>query len=63
MTYDPSQPHNYGLNLENYGVPPDVWVENTPQDELQGYDRELKTAVDEALKMLAEGDWQFGEDD
>ncbi len=63
VTYDPTKPNNYGLNLENYGVPPDVWVENTPDDELKGFDRELKAAVDEALKMLAEGTWQFGEDD
>ena len=63
VTYDPSQPHNYGINLENFGVAPDVWVENTPQDELDGNDRELKTAVAEALKMLEEGDWQYGEDD
>lgn len=63
VTYDPTQPNNYGINLENFGVAPDVWVENSPSDELEGFDRELKTAVDEALKMLAEGDWQFGEDD
>ena len=62
VTYDPEQEHNYGLNLENYGVPPDVWVENSPDDELKGFDRELKTAVDEALKMLKEKNWQFGED-
>jgi tricorn protease len=59
VTYDPTQPNNYGVNLENYGVAPDVWVENTPQDELDGYDRELKTAVDEALRMLAGGTYQF----
>ena len=52
-----------GQNLENYGVPPDVWVENTPGDEMAGYDRELKAAVDEALRMLAEGTWQYGEDE
>lgn len=62
-TYDPSQPYNYGVNLENFGVAPDVWVENTPADELAGYDRELKAAVDEALRMLEEGTWQYGEDD
>ena len=62
-TYDPTKPNNYGINLENFGVPPDVWVENTPEDELKGYDRELKAAVDEALRMLAEGTWQYGEDD
>jgi tricorn protease len=63
VTYDPKKPNNYGINLENFGVAPDVWVENTPADELAGFDRELKAAVDEALKMLAKGDWQFGEDD
>ena len=62
MTYDPTQPNNYGINLENYGVPPDVWVENTPADELAGFDRELKTAVDEALQMLENGLWQYDAD-
>lgn len=63
VTYDPTQEFNYGINLENFGVAPDVWVENSPEDELQGFDRELKTAVDEALKMLEEGTWQYGEDE
>ena len=54
VTWDPSKPNNYGVNLENYGVPPDVWVENTPMDELKKFDRELKVAIDEALKMLKE---------
>ncbi|MFC2096727.1 S41 family peptidase [Bacteroidota bacterium] len=58
-TYDPSKPNNYGINLENFGVPPDVFVENTPEEELKGFDRELKTAVEEALKMLKEGKWQY----
>ena len=60
VTYDPAKPNNYGVNLENYGVAPDVFVENSPEDELNGFDRELKAAVDEALKMLKEGRWQFG---
>ena len=30
VTYDPERPNNFGINLENYGVAPDVWVENTP---------------------------------
>ncbi|HEX2343601.1 MAG TPA: S41 family peptidase [Vicinamibacterales bacterium] len=59
VTYDPTKPNNYGINLENYGVAPDVWVENTPEDELNGFDRELKTAVDEALRMMKERRWQF----
>jgi len=58
-TYDPSKPNNYGINLENFGVAPDVWVENTPEDEIKGFDRELKAAVDEALRMLGEGTWQY----
>ena len=36
VTYDPERPNNYGINLENFGVAPDVWVENTPEDELAG---------------------------
>ena len=63
VTYDPKQEFNYGINLENFGVAPDVWVENTPEDEIKGFDRELKAAVNEALKMLKKGTWQYGEDD
>ena len=59
VTYDPTKPHNYGINLENFGVAPDVWVENTPADELRGFDRELKVAVEEALRMLQAGTWQY----
>jgi len=59
ITWDPTKPNNYGINLENYGVAPDVMVENSPDDELRGFDRELKAALDEALKMLREGKWQY----
>jgi tricorn protease len=59
ITWDPSKPNNYGTNLENYGVPPDVWVVNTPMDEMRGNDRELKAACDEALRMLRTGKYQF----
>ncbi len=52
VTYDPSKPNNYGVNLENYGVPPDVWVRNSPMDELAGRDRELQEAIAEAMRML-----------
>jgi len=59
VTYDPERANNYGINLENFGVAPDVWVENTPEDELKGFDRELQVAVDEVLRMLKEGLWQY----
>ncbi|MBN1938833.1 MAG: PD40 domain-containing protein, partial [Candidatus Aminicenantes bacterium] len=59
VSYDPTKPNNYGINLENYGVAPDVFVKNSPQDELAGFDRELDAAIKEALKMLAEGVWQY----
>ncbi|MBC7894370.1 MAG: hypothetical protein H7066_03100, partial [Cytophagaceae bacterium] len=52
VTYDPTKPNNYGVNLENLGVPPDVWVENSPMDEVKKIDRELRTAIEEAMKML-----------
>jgi tricorn protease len=59
VTYDPERPNNFGINLENYGVTPDVWVENTPEDEMKGNDRELQAAVDEVMRMLKEGLWQY----
>ncbi len=59
VTWDPSKPNNYGVNLENYGVAPDVFVKNSPEDELKGFDRELKAAVDEAMKMLKEKSWRY----
>jgi tricorn protease len=62
MTYDPTKPNNYGINLENFGVAPDVMVKNTAMDELRGFDRELKAAVDEVMKMMKEGKWQFTTD-
>jgi tricorn protease len=38
-----------GSNLENYGVPPDVYVDNTPADFLTHHDRQVEKAV-EVLK-------------
>jgi tricorn protease len=38
-----------GQNLENYGVPADVWVDNTPDDFFKGRDAQLEKAV-EVLK-------------
>jgi len=36
-------------------VSSDVFVKNSPEVELKGFDRELKAPVDEALKILKEG--------
>ena len=55
ITWDPTKPNNYGQDLENLGIPPDVWVKNSPADEAKGIDRELKVAIDEAMKMLKDG--------
>jgi tricorn protease len=38
-----------GQNMENYGVPPDVFVDNGPSDFLSGHDRQVEKAV-EVLK-------------
>jgi tricorn protease len=38
-----------GENMENYGVPPDVYVDNTPGDFLKGRDAQIEKAV-EVLK-------------
>ena len=38
-----------GENMENYGVPPDVLVDNTPADFLSGHDRQIEKAL-EVLK-------------
>ena len=42
-------------NMENYGVRPDILVENAPEDTLAGRDRQLETAVSELLKELQGG--------
>lgn len=34
-----------GQSLENYGVPPDIAVDNTPDDFLTGHDRQIEKAV------------------
>jgi tricorn protease len=41
-------------NMENYGVQPDVLVENTPEDNLAGRDRQLETAVQELMKQIGQ---------
>jgi tricorn protease len=39
-------------NMENYGVQPDLLVDNSPEDNLAGRDRQLETAVTELMKQL-----------
>ena len=41
-------------NMENYGVKPDILIENTPEDNLAGRDRQLETAVQELLKEISQ---------
>lgn len=47
-------------NMENTGVKPDVVVENTPEDNLAGHDRQLETAVREVMKSLKATDGVAG---
>jgi tricorn protease len=35
-----------GYNLENYGVPADFWVDNTPPDDMNGKDAQLEKAIE-----------------
>jgi tricorn protease len=42
-------------NMENYGVRPDLLVDNSPEDNLAGRDRQLEAAVEELLKQLGGG--------
>jgi tricorn protease len=42
-------------NMENYGVQPDIRVDNAPEDNLAGRDRQLEAAVEELLKELGNG--------
>jgi len=38
-----------GTDFENYGVPPDIYIDNTPADFLAGHDRQIEKAI-EVLK-------------
>ena len=38
--------------MENYGVRPDILVENTPEDNLAGRDRQIEMAVQELMKEI-----------
>lgn len=42
-----------GENMENYGVPPDVFVDNTPGDFLKGRDAQIEKAVEVLKEQLA----------
>lgn len=42
-----------GENMENYGVPPDVYVDNTPGDFLKGRDAQIEKAVEVLKEQLA----------
>jgi tricorn protease len=35
-----------GTDFENYGVPPDIYVDNAPSDFLSGHDRQIEKAVE-----------------
>jgi tricorn protease len=35
-----------GENMENYGVQPDVWVDNGPADFFSGHDRQVEKAIE-----------------
>jgi tricorn protease len=48
-------------NMENTGVRPDILVDNTPEDNLAGRDRQLEVAVEELLKQLKTGGTQTAE--
>ena len=41
-----------GINQENNGCPPDIYVENTPEDVFGKKDRQLERAVEELGKSL-----------
>lgn len=41
-------------NMENYGVQPDIRVENSPEDNLSGKDRQLEAAVAELMKEIGQ---------
>jgi tricorn protease len=42
-----------GQNLENYGVPPDVLIDNTPNDFIKGRDAQIEKAVEVLKAQLA----------
>jgi len=41
-----------GISFENYGVQPDIYIDNTPADFLAGHDRQIEKAVDSLKSQL-----------
>ncbi|HYV07759.1 MAG TPA: S41 family peptidase, partial [Blastocatellia bacterium] len=39
-------------NMENYGVKPDIAVDNSPEDNLAGRDRQVEAAIQELMKEI-----------
>jgi tricorn protease len=42
-----------GTNMENYGVPPDVFIDNTPSDFFRGRDAQIEKALEVLKEQLA----------
>jgi tricorn protease len=42
-----------GENMENYGVPPDVYIDNTPNDFIKGRDMQIEKAIEVLRADLA----------
>ncbi|MBN9542819.1 MAG: PDZ domain-containing protein [Alphaproteobacteria bacterium] len=45
---------NTGYDIENYGVDPNIEVENTPNDAIEGKDTQLDRAIEEITKLVME---------
>jgi len=45
-----------GTDLENYGVPPDIFVEKRPEDDLNGTDRQLDAAIEHVMSEIEAAD-------
>ncbi len=39
-------------DIENYGVDPDIEVENTPKSVIEGQDLQLERGIEEVMKMI-----------
>ena len=52
MMSDPDRVSRSSIQLEHYGVPPDVYVDNTPADFLSGHDRQIEKAVETLLSEV-----------